>query len=60
MDEFKSHKNITELNREIVINFIDKIFIYEDGSIEIKNNCSDEYAAVLDYFPLLIRKTQRQ
>lgn len=49
MDEFKSYRNITELNREIVINLIDKIYVYEDKRIEIKYNYGVEYAAVLDY-----------
>lgn len=49
MEEFKNHRNITKLDREIVITLIDKIFVYEDGRIEIKYNYGDEYAAMLDY-----------
>lgn len=49
MEEFKNHRNITKLDREIVITLIDKVFVYEDGRIEIKYNYSDEYAAMLDY-----------
>lgn len=49
MEEFKKQQNITELDREIVINLIDKIFVYEDGRIEIKYNYGDEYAAMLTY-----------
>lgn len=49
MEEFKKHRNISELDREIVINLIDKIFVYENSRIEIKYNYSDEYATMFSY-----------
>lgn len=48
IEEFKEYRNITKLDREIVLTLIDKIYVYENGRIEIKYNYGDEYASVLE------------
>lgn len=40
---FKVHRNIQELNRNILIELVDKIIVYEDNRINIVFNYSDEY-----------------
>lgn len=43
MNSFIQYGKIHEISREIVVILIDKIFIYEDGKIEIMFNFKDEY-----------------
>jgi hypothetical protein len=46
---FLKHKNITELNRGIVVELIDTIFVHEDGQITIDFLFDDELKRVLDF-----------
>ena len=48
IEDIKNYRNITKLDREIVLTLIDKIYVYESGRIEIKYTYSDEYAAMLE------------
>jgi len=43
---FKSHRNIRELTRNILIELVDKIVVYEGNRINIMFNYSDQYEAL--------------
>ena len=43
MDQFKKYRNITGLDRVIVVTLIDRIFIYRDKHVEIAYNWQDEF-----------------
>ena len=40
---FKKHKNITELNREIIVELVDKILVHEGGELTIIFKFADEF-----------------
>jgi hypothetical protein len=46
---FKKHKNITSLERGIVTQLIDTIYLHEDGQITIKFAFADELKRVTDF-----------
>lgn len=46
IETFKENHNITELSGTILIEFIDKVFIYEDKRIEISVTYGDSYKAL--------------
>lgn len=46
---FLKHKNITELNRGIVVELIDTIYVHEDGQLTIEFAFDDELKRVLDF-----------
>lgn len=46
IQKFKENKKITELSREIMLELIDYIYIYEDGNIKIKFKFRDEFKSV--------------
>lgn len=43
LDNFKKHRNITELNRSIVVELIDRILIYDSNAIEITFRYQSEF-----------------
>lgn len=47
MEGFKQHRNITELNRAIVVSLIENILIYGRDRIEIKFRYQDEYDRIV-------------
>jgi len=46
---FKRKQNITELSREVIIEFIDCIYVHEGGDVTIKFKFEDEYQRILEY-----------
>lgn len=46
---FLKHKNITEINRGIVVELIDTIYVHKDGQITIDFSFDDEIKRVLDF-----------
>jgi DNA invertase Pin-like site-specific DNA recombinase len=44
IERFKSYGNITELNRRIVVGFIDSVVIYDNTKIEIRFRYGSEFA----------------
>jgi len=46
---FLKHKNITELNRGIVVELINTLYVHEDGQITIEFSFDDELKRVLDF-----------
>ena len=49
LDNFKKNQNISEINRNIVDEFIKDIYIHEDKKIEIKFRYKDQYEELLKY-----------
>ena len=49
LDNFKKNQNFSEINRNIVDEFIKDIFIYENKKIEIKFRYKDQYEELLKY-----------
>lgn len=49
MQKFIENRNVTELNRQLVVTLIDKIEIFADKSIEITFNFKDEFAGMQEY-----------
>jgi len=46
---FLKHRNITEINRGIVVELIDTIYLHEDGQITIDFSFADELKRVLEF-----------
>ena len=46
---FLKHKNITELNRGIVVELINTVYVHEDGQLTIEFSFADELKRVLDF-----------
>lgn len=49
---FKKYENISELNRNIIIELIDRIKVYEDERIEIEFKFKDEFEILKNYIIL--------
>lgn len=48
-DTFIKYQNITSLDRLVLLELIEKIYIHEDKSIEIEFKYKDQYQLILDY-----------
>ena len=46
---FRKYLNITTLTRELLVELIDHIKVYENGNISVKFNFADEYRRVVEY-----------
>ena len=49
LEYFKTNKNIKSLNRELVVNLIDDIKVYNNKTIEINFKYYNEYKNLLSY-----------
>ena len=49
IENFKKYQNITELTRDIIVELIENIYIYEGGKIEVVVRFRDEYLTALEY-----------
>ena len=49
---FKKHQNIETLNREILIELVDHIKVYENGNIKIKFKFADELRKIAEYIEI--------
>ena len=49
IENFKKYQNITELTRDVVVELINNIYIYEGGKIEVEVKFRDEYMNALQY-----------
>lgn len=49
MQKFIENRNVTELDRQLVVTLIDKIEIFEDKRIEITFNFKDEFLLMKEY-----------
>ena len=52
IENFKKYQNITELTRDVVVELINNIYIYEGGKIEVEVKFRDEYMNALQYIEL--------
>ena len=52
IENFKKHQNITELTRDVVVELINNIYIYEGGKIEVEVKFRDEYLNALQFIEL--------
>lgn len=48
-ETFLQYRNITALNRLVLVDLIHKIYIHQDKSVEIIFNYADQYQLILDY-----------
>lgn len=48
MKEFQRYRNVQELNRQILTSLVDKIMIFDDGSMEVVFRYKDEFAMLLE------------
>ena len=46
---FLKHKNIQTLNRGIVVELVNMVWVHENGEITVDFNFADEYQRILDY-----------
>ncbi len=54
---FKKHQNIETLNREILIDLVNYIKIYENGNISVKFKFADEFRRIAEYIEINIEIT---
>ena len=54
---FRQYGNIDRLTRDVLIEFIDTIYVYEGGRISIKFRFADEFRKIQEYIDLNIAKT---
>lgn len=47
--EFQKYRNITGLNRELIVDLIDVILLHPDGTLEIRFNYADQYQRVIEF-----------
>lgn len=45
--DLKKYENITTLTREVIVDLVEMIYIYNDGGVSIKFNFHDEFARVI-------------
>ena len=48
MKEFQRYQNVQELNRQMITSLVNKIMVYNDGSMEIVFRYADEIAMLLE------------
>ena len=46
LSNFTKHQNITELTRELLVELVDKIIIYEDDKVQIVFQFADEFKKI--------------
>ena len=54
---FRKYQNIDKLTREILIELVDKITVYENGNISVKFKFADEFRRVAEYIEVNARDT---
>ena len=47
IENFKKHKNINELSREVLLNLVENIIVYEDKEIKINLKFKDQYKKMM-------------
>ena len=58
IDEFKVHRNITELSRMVVVSLIKRISIFEDGTVDIIFMYCDKFQSMLQILSQLSQVSQ--
>ena len=49
IDEFKKNKNLEKLNKKVIDELIEDIFIYENGNVKVIFKYKDEYFEAIDF-----------
>lgn len=49
IETFSKYQNVKELDNKLLIELVDKIYIYEDKRIDVKFNFTDEYKLTLEF-----------
>ena len=49
IENFKEHKSITELSREVILNLIDEVIVHKDKQVKILFRFEDEYKKTLSH-----------
>lgn len=52
LSTFRRYQNIDKLNREILIELVEKITIYENGNISVRFKFTDELRRINEYIPI--------
>lgn len=52
LETFKKFKNIDKLTRDVLIEFVDYIKVYENGSISVKFQFADKLRQVMEYIEI--------
>ncbi len=52
IENFKKYQNITELTRDMVVELINNIYVYEGNKVEVEVKFKDEYELALEYIEL--------
>lgn len=52
MEQFLKYQGLTALNREAVVNLVDRVYVYEDKQVHIDLNFRDEVAEVMELLDL--------
>ena len=47
IENFKRHRNIAELSKEVILNLIDEVIVYKDKQIKINFKFKDEYEKMM-------------
>ena len=47
--QFGKYKNIQQLNRRVIVNFIERIDITDDKQVQVKLNHADQFQAILEF-----------
>ena len=57
---FKNTRTLETLNREILIDLINYIKVYENGNISVKFKFADEFRRIAEYIEINISRNSRR
>ena len=60
LDAFRENRNISVLNRAVLIELIQKIKVHEDGDIEVVLDCEDRYKEIIDRADKILSVTEEE
>ena len=52
MVAFTKHQNIDQLSRELLVELIDHIKVYENGNISVRFKFADEFRRIAEYIEI--------
>lgn len=59
-ETFIKYENITALNRLVLLDLIERIYIYEDKSIDIQFKYNDQYELIIDFIEQNTKDNEKQ
>lgn len=60
LDAFRENKNISELNRAILIELVQRVMVHEDGGIEVVLDCEDRYQEIIERAEKIISASEEE